>query len=42
MKIKKSDLKNIIKEELQEELELQEIYIPFIGLAGLGNFYKWK
>ena len=31
MKIKKSDLKNIIKEELQEELELQEIYIPFIG-----------
>ena len=21
---------------------LQPIYIPFIGLAGLGNFYKWK
>lgn len=21
---------------------LQPIYIPFIGIAGLGNFYKWK
>lgn len=31
MKIKKSDLKNIIKEELQEELELQELYFPFFG-----------
>ena len=31
MKIKRSELKQIIKEELQDEAMLQELYIPFIG-----------
>lgn len=31
MKIKRSELKQIIKEELQDEARLQELYIPFIG-----------
>ena len=31
MKLTKTKLKQIIKEELQEEIELQELYFPFFG-----------
>ena len=31
MKVTKAQLKKIIKEELQEEIELQELYFPFFG-----------